>query len=67
MTKKTCIGCSYYELTCIDIFPFEYCYKHNKKNKKPNDFIRCDSYTTSKLIKVKVLIKSIRRMFKAVI
>lgn len=67
MIKKICNGCSYYELTVMDIFPFEYCYKHYEGNKKPNDFVGCDSYTTSMWIKFKVLIKSIKRMFEAVI
>ena len=67
MAKKPCNGCSYYEQICLNIFPFEYCYKHNKMNKKPNDFIRCDLYTNSKLIKFKVLIESIKKMFKMVI
>lgn len=59
MTEKHCKGCSYYELTVIDIFPFEYCYKHHKKNKKPNDFVRCADYTNSKWIKLKVFLKSL--------
>ena len=61
MTEKTCKGCSYYKLKVIDIFPFEHCYKHNWDNKKPNDFVRCDSYTTSKFILIKTFIKSIFR------
>ena len=64
MTKKTCNGCSYHELTVGHIFPFEYCYRYNKKNEEYNDFVRCDSYTISKWIKFKVLIKSIKRMFE---
>ena len=58
MIKKHCSGCSYYELTVMHIFPFEYCYKHHKKNRKPTDFVRCESYTTSKWIKLKVFLKS---------
>ena len=59
MTKKSCRGCSYYDLFVIDMFPFEHCYKHNWSNKKPMDFRRCEYYTTSKWVRIKVLIKSI--------
>ena len=55
---ESCSGCSYYELTVIHIFPFEYCYKHNKTNKKPSDFEVCDFHTTSKWIRFKTTVKS---------
>ena len=57
MTEKTCVGCSYYELTVLNILPFEYCHKHKWSNKKPNDFVRCNDYTTSKWIRIKIWIK----------
>lgn len=57
--KESCHGCSYYELTVLWIFPYEYCYKHDWENIEPSDFHRCRYYTTNKWIAFKTFLKSV--------
>ncbi len=62
--KRSCYDCSYYELDVISIFPYEYCYKHNKGNVEPCDFKRCEFYTESKKVRVMTFFKSIIHSIK---
>lgn len=48
----TCSNCCYYELIVINIFPFEYCHKHNWTNRNPCDFKTCSEYKESRWIRL---------------
>ena len=57
---KGCLGCSYYELTCIGMLPFEYCYKHDKDK----DLYQCEYYTHSFYVKFRIIFSNLFRFFK---